>query len=117
MRKMRPNYTFKPRLVASGEWSSSNNSFFLDNNLETNKLYLIKLYESNSAYSTTFILSTIVDFTNTDISSFMTCMDNYSTFLSIPYKNNKNLGKYITMNTLGADYDYGTCHVYELYIG
>lgn len=125
MRKMRPNYTFKPRLVASGEWHKDNKRFFLDNNLETNKLYLIKVYDDNTFASSSFILSTIVDFKlsasgEDDFFESTACARDSEKTLSIHtdfYTGNKKLGQYLYMPDYEDTSDNTTCHVYELYIG
>lgn len=61
MRKMRPNFQFKPRLVASGEYDEPSSYYVLDNKLETNKVYLLSISNGNEGGQTllTLILSTI----------------------------------------------------------
>ena len=60
MRKMRPNFQFKPRLVASGAYDTKNNRYVLDNKLEPNKMYLLTISDGDNGGQTftTLILST-----------------------------------------------------------
>lgn len=59
MRKMRPNFQFKPRLVASGEYDNVNHRYVLDNKLELNKVYLLIINNDDNSQLTNLILSTI----------------------------------------------------------
>lgn len=125
MRKMRANYTFKPRLVASGEWDNDNKRYLLDNNLEINKLYLIKVHDDSTFVSSTFILSTIVDFKlsdsgEDDLFESTACTRDLEKTLTIRtdfYTGNKKLGQYLYMSNYEDTLNNDTCHVYEIYIG